>query len=221
MSKPQPPRIAYDPGMFNVRTLREAQQVIMTPQGGATSAQRWSRETPYEAQRAVELLGLTPTDLVLDHGCGVGRIAREVILRTGCTVIGADISPSMRQLAVGYVGSSRFSTVSLDVLRELIRRGLRFDAVTSIWVLLHVPRPSEEIALFHQALKPGGLLYCISALRERALPTTRGYVTVDDGVDVPKLLRDTFDELHFGPPSETIMPARLTNLFFVGLYRKR
>ena len=31
-------------------------------------------------------------------------------------MIGADISPSMRQLAVGYVGSSRFSTVSLDVL---------------------------------------------------------------------------------------------------------
>jgi len=201
--------------------LREAQQVIMTPQGGATSAQRWSKETPYEAQRATELLGLGTADLVLDHGCGVGRIAREVILRTGCTVIGADISPSMRQLAVGYVGSSRFSAVSLDVLRELVRRGLRFDAILSIWVLLHLPRPAEEIALFHQALRPGGQLFTISAVRERALPTTRGYVTVNDGVDVPRLLRETFEELHYGPPSEHIIPSKLTKLFFIGLYRRR
>jgi 2-polyprenyl-3-methyl-5-hydroxy-6-metoxy-1,4-benzoquinol methylase len=221
MTKPPPTRLAYDPGMFNVRSLREAQHVIMTPQGGATSMQRWSKETPYESQRASELLGLTPTHLVLDHGCGVGRIAREVILRTGCTVIGADISPSMRQLAVGYVGSSRFSAVSLDVLRELIRRGLRFDAVMSIWVLMHLPRPAEEIALFHEALRPGGLLYAISAVRERALPTTRGYVSVNDGIDVPQLLRETFDELHYGAPSEAIIPAAIAKLFFIGLYRRR
>lgn len=220
MSKPAVTRLAYDPGMFNVRSLREAQQVIMTPQGGATTAQRWARETPYEAQRATELLGLSTADLVLDHGCGVGRISREIILRTGCTVIGADISPSMRQLAVGYVGSSRFSTLSLDVLRELIRRGLRFDAILSIWVLLHLPRPAEEIALFHQALRPGGHLFAISAVRERALPTTRGYVTVNDGIDVPKLLRERFEELHFGPPSEQIIPPRLSKMFFIGLYRR-
>jgi SAM-dependent methyltransferase len=48
---------------------------------------------------------LDRNSLVLDYGCGIGRIAKELIKQTGCHVIGVDISPSMLGLAYPYVHS--------------------------------------------------------------------------------------------------------------------
>ena len=39
-----------------------------------------------------------PIENVLDYGCGIGRIAKELILKTSCKVIGVDISESMRKM---------------------------------------------------------------------------------------------------------------------------
>ena len=51
---------------------------------------------------------LGPNDVVLDYGCGIGRMAKELILRHNCRVIGVDISPNMRALSVQYVNSDNF-----------------------------------------------------------------------------------------------------------------
>ena len=47
--------------------------------------------------------------VVLDYGCGVGRLAKAMIEAKGCAVIGLDISARMRTLAQDYVASDRLS----------------------------------------------------------------------------------------------------------------
>jgi cyclopropane fatty-acyl-phospholipid synthase-like methyltransferase len=50
--------------------------------------------------------------VVLDYGCGIGRLAKAMIDASGCSVVGLDTSPEMRKLADDYVGSDRFIAVS-------------------------------------------------------------------------------------------------------------
>lgn len=43
----------------------------------------------------VDQLGIDRHDTVLDIGCGPGRLARAVIGRTGCQLVGFDVAPNM------------------------------------------------------------------------------------------------------------------------------
>src|SRR3954453_18577536 len=96
----------YDPRLFNVNDIAQAMAVIMTPEG-STTAERWEIETPYLADRIAQEITIPPDTLWPDYGCGVGRLAHELIKRHNCRVGGVDISPSMRALSVVYTRSDR------------------------------------------------------------------------------------------------------------------
>src|SRR5260221_8560231 len=97
----------YRPDIFEVSDLESAMQIILTPETGTTTQERWEYETPYLVNEIGRTLGLDDNSCVLDYGCGVGRIARGLIERYHCFVIGVDISTGMRQLAPEYVKSDR------------------------------------------------------------------------------------------------------------------
>lgn len=192
----------YDPAVFDVVDMLTAQRIILTSEG-STTEERWKTETPYLADLISQTLKLSPDMTVLDYGCGIGRVAKELINRNGCSVVGVDMSESMRALAPEYVQSARFRVCSPQLLDDWIRQGQRFDAAISIWVLQHCLWPAEDISRIKQSLKPSGQLFVLNNIW-RAVPVAGG-AWENDGVDIKRLLKDQFALVQDGrlPPDKT------------------
>jgi 2-polyprenyl-3-methyl-5-hydroxy-6-metoxy-1,4-benzoquinol methylase len=104
------PRLTYNPTVFDQVDLDSARRIILTPEGSTTDL-RWATETPVVRSLIERTVNPTAQMLILDFGCGVGRIAKELIARRGCSVIGVDISGTMRALATDYVASDNSAPV--------------------------------------------------------------------------------------------------------------
>lgn len=189
----------YTPEVFAVPDLERAKTIILTPEHGLTTEERWETETHYLCGAIGDAFNLGNGSLVLDYGCGIGRISKALIERYGCKVIGVDISNSMRQLALGYAASDSFSAVSPEILKKLVANGLRVDFGIAIWVLQHCHAVSDDIALIKASLKENGLLFVLNT-EVSAIPTSKGWM--NDGVDIRELLQKEFTMLnHFRLPT--------------------
>ncbi len=207
----------YRPDVFRVENLEHAKAIILTPED-STTEERWEKETPYLADEAVSYLGLGPDMVVLDYGCGVGRMAKALIERSGCTVIGVDISQQMRELAPAYVEDDRFTICARPALESMIARGLSVDAAIAIWILQHCPDVESEIAVIKSALKPGGPLFVCNNL-QAAIPTDLGWV--DTGFEVKTLLSDSFEEIGRSRLSPEFVAPLASATGFMGKYKNR
>ncbi len=170
----------HDPSVFDVLNEEAARRIILTPEDSTTEA-RWSRETPYLVDLISSHIDLAPDSTILDYGCGIGRMAKALIERHDCSVIGIEPSTTMASLAMRYVGTNRFSVASAYERSEPFA-----DAAIAIWVLQHCPRVCDDVVRIARALKPGGKLFVVN-LVHRSVPTVeQGWV--DDGLDVFGLL---------------------------------
>jgi SAM-dependent methyltransferase len=181
--------LTYNPDIFSVNNLEQARNIILTPETSTTD-ERWKTETPMLADLMSQHSPVGPDSLVLDYGCGIGRMAKELISRHNCRVIGVDISPAMRALSVQYVSSDNFFACPPTMLGVLLDGGLRFDAALSIWVLQHCLKPADDIGQLRRALKPGGALFVANNVH-RAVPT-RESGWANDGIDIRTTLTNTF-----------------------------
>jgi SAM-dependent methyltransferase len=206
----------YTPEVFAVTDLEHAKAIILTPEGGLTTDQRWETETKYLASAIGEAFGLDNNSLVLDYGCGIGRMSKALIERYDCKVIGVDISTAMRQLAPGYATTDSFSVVSPGILRTLIANGLRVDFGIAIWVLQHCPGVAEDIALIKSALKKNGGLYVLNN-NVSAVPTNKGWV--NDGVNIRALLEQTFSVLSYSRLPVTATVPMVSENTFIAQFR--
>ena len=179
----------YRPEIFNPSSVDDARRIILTPEPELSTDERWDRETPYLADRLVETMMPDESSLVLDFGCGIGRLAKAVIERSGCTVIGVDISARMRAYAHIYVESERFAATSPAGLDGLVARGLAVDHGYAVWVLQHCLDPALELRRIHAALMPGGTFSVINST-ERWLPTDQGWRS--DSKNISDLMRSGF-----------------------------
>jgi len=152
----------YRPEVFDTPDESTARAIILTPEGHSTDL-RWERETPYVAQRIVELLDLRAGDKVVDFGCGIGRVAKALIARIDCEVVGVDISARMREMAASYVDSSRFRAVGPEEFDRMCASGWRAYAAYTCWVLQHCEDPRAEIARIVRALAPGACLTVLNS----------------------------------------------------------
>lgn len=207
---------AYNPAVFGVRNIDEAKRIILTPEGGSTD-ERWERETPFIAELAVKYLQLSPDSLLLDYGCGIGRVSRAIYETVGCSAVGVDISPQMRALGTAHVGVSNFVAMSPEMFRLL---NLNCQAAISIWVLQHVEVLEAEVNTIYNALTSGDRFLLVNN-QYRALPVNGGR-WYNDGLDVRKVVTDKFGGrvVASGKLPAEICPPGLSDLTFWEVYER-
>jgi len=207
----------HRPEIFEVTTIEDARRIILTPDG-ATTDQRWASETPWLVSHLGDRLAPRPDSVLLDYGCGIGRLAKPLLERFGCTVLGVDASRSMRLLAPHYVESARFTVCSPESLDQLLDHGLTCDHGYAIWALQHCVWPDQDIARIRRALRPGGGLTVVNA-RRRLVPVEAGWL--DDGVSIEALLdAHGFAELATDQlPTDSVPPIVAAHAF-VKSYRR-
>ena len=181
----------YDPTVFDVNNMQEAKEIILVDRGMKTD-ERWELETPFIADKILSLIKIKQDSLVLDFVCGLGRMSRALIERTNCYVLGVDISSSMRQMSVEYVGSDKFSVISGQVFEKLVLSGLQVDMAISIWVLQHCPGVEKLVQLIHQCIKPQGPFF-VASTTQRCVPTDKGWVS--DGINEHELMLNYFNQI--------------------------
>lgn len=101
-----------------------------------------------------------PDPAILDVGCGGGILA-EALARTGARVSGIDLSELSLQIARQHAqqGGLQIDYRLLDAEAMAQDEGGRFDAVTCMEMLEHVPHPDRVIAACSRLLKPGGMAF--------------------------------------------------------------
>ena len=169
------------PNFFETSDPERARELILTKNFTMSTDERWQQETPYLCERLGLELGLKESDTVLDFGCGVGRLAKAIIEKYKCTVIGVDTSASMREMATGYVDSSRFRALSSEHLDAEVANGLKLNHGYAVWVLQHVADLKGELARLARSIAPQGGFYLVTA-PGRCVPCDLGWV--NDGADI-------------------------------------
>jgi len=97
-----------------------------------------------------------PGDRVLDVATGTGAVARELVRRKGCSVVGVDQSPEMLAEARGRVdGRVTLIEASADALP--FDDG-EFDALTFTYLLRYVDRPDATLRELARVVRPGGTI---------------------------------------------------------------
>lgn len=191
----------YRPEVFYVNNIADAKSIILTPERGTSTEERWEKETPYLVDQLGKELKLKSTDIVLDYGCGIGRLAKEIIAIYDCTVLGVDISNQMLQLAISYINSPKFIACSPTSLDRMITNGLKVNHAYSIWVIQHCLDPHLEINRINYALKTGGYFYIVNS-HHRCFPSDR--VWINDKIDIAKILKNKFKEINNSTLPESI-----------------
>jgi SAM-dependent methyltransferase len=198
--------VTYDERVYDVRSIAEARGIVLTPEGGQSPEERERLETPYLMTLIREQVRVRPGDVVLDYGCGYGRLAREMISEFDCFVVGADTSASMRTMSQLHVKSDRFVPMHPGALEKL---GVKVDHVVAVWSLQHCPNLAADLDVLDSQMtsSPRGRLFLVNMLR-RAVPTVeRGWF--DDGLSVTTELSKRFqgvtggtlDQRHVAPGS--------------------
>jgi len=182
----------YSPKVFSVSSMDEAKSIILTNEGQDSTEERWRKETPALVSMIESEWKLGEGVTVVDYGCGIGRMSKE-LCRLGCTVVGVDMSPEMRGLAVKYVDDGRFSVVSPEEFDKMVENGFRCDHAMTVWVLQHCLNPLEDIDRIKASLNAGGGLFVVNNKDSRAIPVVTGE-WVSDGLDIWQMLARNFGD---------------------------
>jgi ubiquinone/menaquinone biosynthesis C-methylase UbiE len=145
---------------FWEQTAATPQQAMAAVDGSADEETlqvtgRWT------AEQVAHALLLQKSDHVLELGCGIARVGRELAPLCGCWR-GVDISENMLKVArsrTAHLPNVEFSLLSGTSLAEF--PGDAFDKAYSVTTLIHLDK--EDLFLYlrelARVLRPGGLLY--------------------------------------------------------------
>jgi 2-polyprenyl-3-methyl-5-hydroxy-6-metoxy-1,4-benzoquinol methylase len=211
----------YSNRVYLVPTMDAAKHIILTPLDGMSTEYRWKTETPYLSDLIYRKMPHSTDGKMLDYGCGVGRISKALLERSpGLMAAGYDSSLSMLYRAQEYVADARFFSVHPRWFDHLHSQSyLRFDFAVAIWVLQHCASPEEDIERIRQSLSPAGSLFVLNE-KGRCVPTVDGQ-WVNDGIDIRKLLHQSFHVIEEGEVDQAIMGHRAKANTFWGVYSKR
>ena len=152
---------------------------------------------------------------VLDVGCG-GGILTEAMARSGARVKGIDLAERALKVAELHLLESRlavdYEAVSPEALAA--RDPGRYDVVTCLEVLEHVPDPASTVRACARLAKPGGELFFATINRN---PKAYLFAIVGAEYVLRLLPRGTHDYARFIKPSELARWCRDAGLDVPGL----
>lgn len=182
----------YWPEIFEANSLENAKEIALTPENGMSTDERWERETDFMLEHIASRIGINEKNRVIDFGCGAGRMSRALIRRFGCEVVGIDIAAGMREQAVLYVDSPRFTAVSPEEFDAMVTAGYAADFGLACWSLQHCMYPAVQVARLANGLAGQAPFLLVNSLL-RLIPTNLGWRS--DGEDLDALMAGRFTEL--------------------------
>ena len=100
-----------------------------------------------------------PPERLLDVGCGAG-IAAEALARRGFQVLGVDASSPAIEVARAHAAKQSLPLeYRVGVAEDLRAADLRFEVITALEVIEHVPDPEAFVATLAALLAPDGKLF--------------------------------------------------------------
>lgn len=136
---------------------------------------------------------------VLDLGCGGGLLS-EPLARMGATVIGADATAEILEVARRHAADQGLAIDYRETTAEaLLAQGESFDAVLALEVVEHVAEPRAFLAAAAGLVRPGGQLLLSTINR-----TAKSFLMAIVGAEwvLRVLPRGTHDWRRFLTPSE-------------------
>lgn len=156
---------------FDVTTITQAMNVVLSFE--ADKPEKFYKETQFLIDVIANENIINNESTVLDFGCGMGRVSKEIVKKFDCSVLGFDISESMKTFATLYVSNPRkFKTLSQLPDNNSV------DACLAIFVLQHVENPKQDIENLVNTIKPNGYLVLVNE-DNRFIPSdvdSKGYV---------------------------------------------
>jgi 2-polyprenyl-6-hydroxyphenyl methylase/3-demethylubiquinone-9 3-methyltransferase len=146
----------------------------------------------------------------LDVGCGGGLLS-EALARAGALVMGIDLAPVVLDVARLHLHESGLAVDYREISVEALAGEMpaRFDVVTCMEMLEHVPDPGSAIRACAQLLKPGGKLF-LSTLNRT--PMAFGAAILGAEHLLRLLPRGTHHYAQFLKPSEIASELRTAGL---------
>jgi demethylmenaquinone methyltransferase/2-methoxy-6-polyprenyl-1,4-benzoquinol methylase len=130
-------------------------------------------QDPRWRRAMVEAIGAGEDDRVLDVATGTGLVARRLVRRYGCTVVGLDQSADMLGVARARLerdeGLARRISLVLGEAERLPFADGEFDHLTFTYLLRYVDDPAATLRELARVVRPGGRV----ASLEFAVPPAR------------------------------------------------
>src|SRR5436305_3501199 len=182
-------------GIAAVRVLdRDAIGQGHRPRGAAGSVTGWVfAHRPSNRQRnrwVVSLLGVQPTDRVLEIGFGPGVAVAELVRAGAGHVYGADHSPVMLRQAsrrnAAAIQAGRVTLVNAPADRLPAALEGPFDAILAVNSLWFWPAPAERLTDLRRRLASGG---CIAIASQPRCPGATADTARSAASEIENLLR--------------------------------
>jgi demethylmenaquinone methyltransferase / 2-methoxy-6-polyprenyl-1,4-benzoquinol methylase len=117
-------------------------------------------QDPRWRRAMVERIGATRSERVLDVASGTGMVARALVRRYGCEVVGLDQSPQMLAGAQAKLAADEGLAQRVSLVRGEAERlpfgDEEFDHLTFTYLLRYVEDPGPTMAELARVVRPGG-----------------------------------------------------------------
>lgn len=107
----------------SIKGLEDARNKIVW---GAMNDEEFNKTTQKEADFIIKTLSIQPSDIVLDYGCGIGRLMKP-ISKACFGIVGVDINPEMVRLSKEYLKDVK----NCEVLT--LNTIIRFNSVSKVY----------------------------------------------------------------------------------------